>query len=247
MLAPLQQFLRTAASRGRSVTRVGPFLVTINEGTDHPFLNYAIPDDAAVPSEEDVRGLVAAFASAGRVPRLEYLERCAPAVLPALEAAGFTLEGNLRAMTTTETARTTVPAGFRLAAPESDADVAAMLSVQAVAFGGPPEVTPEAVARVRTAAADGAITLAVFGPDGVVGGAGASPVADGFVDVGGIAVTDGFRRRGLATALTAEITRRGLAAGASTAFLTPADDGAAEVYRRAGYAEIGRMLHVRRG
>jgi hypothetical protein len=41
--------------------RIGPFLVRFDEHSDSPFRNYAIPDDAAQPSAEDVAALVVAF------------------------------------------------------------------------------------------------------------------------------------------------------------------------------------------
>lgn len=246
MLQQLQQYLRDAAARGRTTAQAGPFLVTISEGTDHPFLSYAVPDDDAAPSGSDVEALVEAFASRGRIPRLEYLEPSAPLVLPVLENAGFTLEGRLRAMTTRAPAGVAVPEGFALDVPGEG--LAAMMAVQSLAFGGDGSVGEEELARAR-AKEDGVAVAAVEVASGrvVAGGNASPPEGSEFSEIGGIAVDPAFRRRGLASALTAEIARRALVApGVTTAFLTPADDGAAGAYVRAGFADMGLMLHVRR-
>lgn len=52
---------------------------------------------------------------------------------------------------------------------------------------------------------------------------------NGFTEVAGIAVAAAQRRRGLATALTAELARRAFAAGVRAAYLTPADDEVARL------------------
>jgi predicted GNAT family acetyltransferase len=55
-----------------------------------------------------------------------------------------------------------------------------------------------------------------------------------------------YRRRGLAAAITARLTRDAFAAGVTTAFLTPGDDGAHRVYERAGFVDTTVMLHLAR-
>jgi len=69
----LQAFLRTSAERGRIVIRVAPFTVTIDADDPLRFLNYAIPDDDAVPDGEAVSALRAAFRGHDRLPRLEWI------------------------------------------------------------------------------------------------------------------------------------------------------------------------------
>jgi hypothetical protein len=46
----IQSYLRFAASQQRDTERIEPFIATFNRYNDNPFLNYAIPDDNAVPS-----------------------------------------------------------------------------------------------------------------------------------------------------------------------------------------------------
>lgn len=248
MLTQLQQYLRLAASRGRTTTRVHPFLVTVDEAADHPFLNYAIPDDGAVPTTREVDALAAAFVARGRVPRLEYLDETAPGTLTALQARGFRVEGRLQAMIATAAEDVPPPDGYVIEAPEGD-DIAAMLAVQNVAYGAPAAVEATQVSRSRALRSAGGIVLAVRETAGgtVVGGGVATPPGgDGYSEVAGIAVAAAHRRRGLATALTAALTTRALDAGIRAAFLTPADDDVARLYARAGYERKGDMLHVRR-
>src|ERR1051326_1935994 len=89
----IQSYLRIAAPRWRDHVRVGPFLATLSRDTDNRYLNYAIPDDDAEPARTDVDALVGEYRERNRLPRLEYIPSLAPAVEPALVAAGFSVEG----------------------------------------------------------------------------------------------------------------------------------------------------------
>lgn len=53
--------------------RVGSFLVSLDDHDAGLFRNYAVPDDDAVPTGEEVGQLVSFFVDRSRVPRLEYL------------------------------------------------------------------------------------------------------------------------------------------------------------------------------
>ena len=249
MLSELQQYLRAAASAGRETEQVGPFLATCSTTRSLRFFSYAIPQDGAEPTPHDVDALVAWFTARDRIPRLEFFTALAPAVEPALTRAGFAVEDRLAAMFCGRAADVPVPEGVELAAPRSLTDLAAMLGVQHVAFGDLEEPGEDDVNRAQASAADG--TLQLLARDSasgevVGGGVASAPDGSGFTEVAGIAVAASHRRRGIAAALTAELTRRAVAAGVTTAFLTPADDGAAEAYVRAGYAKDGLMLHISR-
>lgn len=69
--ARIQTAIRAAASHGRDIERIGPFTATFDPTNANPFLNYAIPDEAAEPSQNDVEALVDAYRRRRRVPRLE--------------------------------------------------------------------------------------------------------------------------------------------------------------------------------
>jgi GNAT superfamily N-acetyltransferase len=243
----LQKYLRAAAARGRDVEQIGPFLATFDRQTDHRYLNYAIPEDGAQPTTGDVAALIDAYRRRGRLPRLEFLPGAAPYAESALLAGGFAVEGRLPAMTCApgQAADVAPPAGFALGVPAGDDDLRAMSTVQHAAFGDGP---PDAAAIARSRAAIGAGALAVFAraqATGEIVGGGATTVPGGGVaEVVGIGVAEPYRRRGLAAAITARLTHDAFAAGVTTAYLTPGDDGAHRVYGRAGYVDTTVMLHI---
>ena len=71
-----------------------------------------------------------------------------------------------------------------------------------------------------------------------------TPPADEVTELAGIGVQAAYRRRGIAGALTARLAEQAFAAGVTTAFLTPGDDGAGRVYERAGFEPRSLMLHI---
>ena len=249
MDAHIQSYLRTAASRGRDTERVGPFLATFDPDTDHPFLNYAMPDDGAAPSHREVAALVDAYERRRRKPRLEYLPRVAPAVEAALVVAGFAVEDRPPLMTCAAARAPELPAphGIELVLPLSDPDFLAAVTAQREAFGGSPPGGREAARLRATVAAGGIAVLARDARTGEPAGAGVcSPPGDGVTELAGIGVRHAFRRRGIAGAITARLAREAFAVGVTTAFLTPGDDGAGRVYGRAGFVTTGEMLHISR-
>lgn len=98
MLKRIQQYLRTVAPLGREQAQIGPFLATFSAGNANPYLNYALPEDRAQPTDLEITGLVDAYTRRRRRPRLEYIPECAPGVEPRLIAAGFCVEGRLPLM-----------------------------------------------------------------------------------------------------------------------------------------------------
>ena len=78
----------------------------------------------------------------------------------------------------------------------------------------------------------------------VAGGGMCQPAIAHVTELVGIGVREQFRRRGIATAITAELARLAFAAGVETAFMTPGDGGARTVYERAGFSATDEMLHL---
>ena len=248
MLTDIEAYLRQAAAYGRDTARIGPFLATFAPGSASPYVNYAIPDDGAQPQPADISALVAVYAGRGRTPRLEYLPDLAPAVEPALLAAGFTVEARMPMMVCrpAEAVPVPVPDGIELSVPRSRAEFAGVVAVQRAAFGEDEPVTDAAIEGLVKLLADGG--LAVLARDterGVPAGAGvATVVIDGTTELVGLAVPQRYRRRGIAAAVTAQLSRLADRAGVTTAFLTPGGDVAERVYARVGYRGIGDMLHI---
>lgn len=249
MDARIQAYLRVAASAERDVMAIGPFLATLSRHSANPYMNYAIPADGAAPSDADVGALIAAYGERGRAPRLEYITRLAPAVEPALLAAGFVVEGRLPLMICARGADCPqpTPAGIELVVPATEAELLATIAAQSEAYGGgPPE--PEEAVRLRASIEAG--TLVVLARDartgeGVGGGVCTAP-HQGLTEVAGIGVRPAFRRRGVAAALTARLLAEAFAAGVVLAFLMAAGEDEARIYARAGFTRAGDILHISR-
>jgi len=204
------------------VVEVGPFVIGWDPSTDSRFVNYATPRVGAGVTAADVTALVTAFEGIGRVPRLEYVTSCAPALEQQLLDAGFTVEArhDYLVCTPDSLAIPTAPEGIEIEEPTTDQDRADVVAAQNEAFGGEPIATASDVDRIwRTQSNGGVVMLARSVDDRrVVGGGQAAPPGGGVAEVAGIAVRDRFRRRGVAAALTAAITERVFAAGTSVAW-----------------------------
>jgi GNAT superfamily N-acetyltransferase len=245
----LQDYVRVVTARDRDVEHVGPFTATFDPHTTSPFLNYAIPDDGAAPTPAEVADLAAAFARRGLQPRLEFLPSVAPAAEAALLAGGFAVEARLVVMTCTasDVVALDPEPGIAIGAPHSDEDLRQLRGAQHRAFGVEAPVGGDAeVARQRAALAAGALALAArdVATGAIVGGGVATVPAGGVTEIAGIGVLARHRRRGIAGAITSGLARAAFAAGQTTAWLTPGDDGAHRVYARAGFVDRNTMLHL---
>ncbi|HET6312564.1 MAG TPA: GNAT family N-acetyltransferase [Chloroflexia bacterium] len=245
--AHIQNYLRGAASRGREVERIGPFLATFSPGDDNPYLNYAIPDDGARPSSEDVSALVAAYRRHNRTPRLEYLPGLAPDVEAALLEGGLVVEGRppLMVYEPGTEREVPVPAGIELVVPTTDEDLWGMLVAQNEAYGGSAPTVEQVESQRAFLAAGGLGILAREAGTGEPAGAGGCTVpANGTTELVGVGVRDKFRRRGIAAAMTAHLVRDALSVGVTTVFLMAAHEAEARIYARAGFSQVGEVLHI---
>jgi ribosomal protein S18 acetylase RimI-like enzyme len=235
----VQRSIRAVNAATRDAVRAGPFVFCRHRNSDHPMLNYAVPE----PGEHDWTGideLRRAFAVHGLHPRLEFVGECAPGLEAALAAAGFEPEGHFPVMTlqADELREVPVPDGVVITRAVGAVEARAVLEVGAEAFGAEPPTEAEVAAyqgRGMLARADGA----------PAGAASRSDIAEGVSELAGIGVRERFRRRGIAAALTCAVAADAFAAGAELCFLTPGDDGAERVYARAGFGRAGTtMVHM---
>jgi ribosomal protein S18 acetylase RimI-like enzyme len=243
----IQRYIRSGVCRGRETEQIGPFLATFSHRSDNPYLNYAIPDESAVPSRAMVTALVAAYQRRGRVPRLEYLPSLAPAVEAALLDSGFVVEGRLPVMVCTPGTARDLPAplGIELVSPRTDDDVLAMITAQNEAYGDPAPGRDEVKARQANLAAGGLAILAREMATGEPAGGGICDVPqEGITELAGVGVRAAFRRRGIAGALTSQLTRDAFSRGVRIVFLTPAHDAEERIYARAGFCRASAQLHI---
>ncbi|TDV42689.1 acetyltransferase (GNAT) family protein [Actinophytocola oryzae] len=240
--------MRRAAASGRTTEQIGPFLATFATDSTNPYLNYAIPDDGATPSPSDVEGLTAAYRRRELLPRVEFLVDTAPAAETALLAAGWSVERRIPVMLCSPGSVVTPAsaAGIELVVPESDDEIRGMIAVQNEAFGQSADVPDSEIAKTRDRLRDGgfAVLARDVATGAAAGGGVAEAVVDGTSEVGGIGVLPAYRRRGIASAMTAFLTTAVHDAGGRTVFLTP--DGIPEqrLYARVGYEPAGAMVHL---
>lgn len=240
----IQAYLRAFALRMEGHERIGPFLAGFDAGSDNPYRNYAVPDDGAAPTAEEIDAFVAAFVRRGRIPRLEYVAEAAPDVEPALTAKGFAPEGRLPLLVCVPgMAREIHVDDVHIAITQSEGDIVAAAEVGADAYGG--ETYPDPLRRLVEQG--GVLVLARDRKTGVAVGAGmATPAHEGTSEVAGIGVRSAFRNRGIAGALTSAITREAFARGVSLAWMVPGHDVAGRVYARAGFGRASEQLHISR-
>jgi ribosomal protein S18 acetylase RimI-like enzyme len=227
---------------------VGPFVIGVDPATASPGINYATPIPGLPITAPDITDLIAAFDKAQRQPRLEYVVSTAPILEDLLLAAGFEIEARHEYLICTP-ATLTVPAtpdGFTLREPSTDEDWSAMLSAQHEGFSGEPSTPTEAdIARMTRLQARGGMAVMAVTADGTCAGAGNSvPPNDRVSEVAGIAVRPPYRRRGVAAAVTADVTARLFAAGTEIAWLEAGSDDSWRVYERIGYRATGKRLYI---
>jgi len=244
----IARYLRRSITAGRDHERIGPFLASWSRTSRNPFLNYAIPDDGAVPGEDDVARLIEAYDARGVAPRLEYLPDLAPAVEPALLAAGFIVEGRLVLMAPDGSTDATPPDGIELLTPATDEELYGIRLVQHEAYDDVESIDDATIARLRANLADGAgavLARAAAGHEPVGAGEFTQPI-DGVSEITSVGVRSAWRRQGIAAAITTRLLADARAAGVTTPFLMAMDDES-RVYARVGFTPIGSVLHISHG
>ncbi len=243
----IQQSVVANLSSRPAPREVGPFVIGLDPGTANPGINYATPRPGVAIAPADVTALVAAFRQIDRKPRLEYVTSCAPGLEALLVTAGFTVEArhDYLVCTPESAVMPPTPHGFGLSEPATEDELAALVSAQNDAFGGEPVATEADVARVQRLRSRGGVAVMAVTDDGICAGGGqAVPPRGGVSEVAGIAVRKPYRRRGLAGAVTAAITRSLFAGGAEIAWLEASGEDAWRVYERVGYRPAGKRLYV---
>ena len=243
----IQESIRADACRAREVARIGELTVTLSMEDPNPYLNYAVPDEGAEPSDAEVRELVAWYRKRRRRPRLEYLAELAPEVEDVLVGQAFGVEGRLPLMTcTSPPPARPAPEGIELLRALSDDELEGTALVQWEAYEADGPVPERAVRGLRrTAVSGGVVGLARDGSTHEPAGAGlVTAPQDGFAELTSVGVRENFRRRGIAEALTAFLAREALAGGMTCVFLMAKGDAEAGIYERAGFVRTSDVLHI---
>lgn len=235
----IQNLLR-ANITGPDSIRVGPFVLTLDPTSDHPYRNYAVPVTDGPITGRAVTDLTDAFRSRGLMPRLEFVTP-APLLEQALQAGGFTVDRRLPVMAVT-------PESFQPPAGLAHVDVGAVVDepsllaaahVQNAAYQVA-EATDADMNRLRhLVEAGGRVVLARL--DGLLVGSGLSTTPiQGSSEVAAVGVLAKFRRRGVATAVTATLTQDLLARGVAP-FLQAEHAAESALYARLGYVVVAEL------
>ncbi|WP_407566668.1 GNAT family N-acetyltransferase [Streptomyces sp. 184] len=244
----VQNFAVANLRRRPAVVETGGFVAGFSPDTDSPYLNYATPLPGAAPTRGDVAALVGAFRERGLLPRLEFAPEAAPAVAPALRAAGFGTEAvHEYLVCTPDTYTDPLPGGDgpRVETPATDEEFRALDAALAEAFGGAFGASAEGAARLRRLAESGGEARFVrAGDGGCAGGATCSPPAEDTAELAGVGTRPAHRRRGVAAAVTAALTRAMFGRGVGSVWLEYSGEGSRHTYTRVGYRPGGTRLYV---
>jgi ribosomal protein S18 acetylase RimI-like enzyme len=239
-------YLRAVAADDRQALSAGAFDVFLDRDSDHPYRNYAIPRDGAKPSQDDVAEIVLLMQRAGRLPRAELLTNAAPAAESALREYGFEEERRTALMTRDADAEGPVELakGVDLAqlGPDAERDqVEGLMRALALAFGErfDPATVDSAASRLTRR-----IAVLAYADEEIAGGGLCLEPVDGVIELVGIGVREEFRKRGIGTAVTAELARLAFENGAELAFLLPGSDDSSRIYERAGFERTDELVHM---
>ncbi len=258
MLTPerLEAYLRKSTALTREVEEVGPFRLYFDPNDAMIFLNYAKPtrpfpaNEVSAELDADLAHLVAAFEARGRLPRFEFMEEYAPGVPAILRRAGF-MEEARQAFMVCEAANfkpIDPPPGLVIRALPPDAPVEALrgfIAVQRQGFGEDDTAMADVAEAERMRAqldnGDNLSMVAWLGSE-PAGAAGCTAILDGLSELVGVATPPRYRRRGIATALSAAAVGVQIAVGAEAVILTAQDAAAGRIYERIGFRPFGTML-----
>jgi ribosomal protein S18 acetylase RimI-like enzyme len=249
LIARLQAYLRHSAQQQYETVSVPCFTLFFHPTDPLTYFNYAIPDAPCSGGLGASLSLLRdEFAARGRHPRLEFIQQFAPRLAGALRAAGFAEEARQPLMICTAETYRPAPKVSGLTITELTPASAVsegqdFLTVQRRGFDARSDkAATQGDARrfLQTLGAGRAFVVWLSGqPVGV--GMVTAPY-NGVTEVAGLATLEPFRRRGIATRLTALAVQGAMAQGAEVVCLTAADERAGRVYERVGFVGCATML-----
>ncbi|MBT3268453.1 GNAT family N-acetyltransferase [Candidatus Poribacteria bacterium] len=248
-ISRLQAYLRHSAGAQYETVHAPGLTMFFHATDDMRYLNYAIPDaDWGASLEASLPALRREFEARSRLPRFEFVEEYAPALTQTLAANGYREEyrgpsmvcvpGTLVAAS--EVAGLTIE---RVDAHATEETLRELVCTQRQGFGGPETSEPNEgdMAYLRTALQTSCAFLARLDAQAVGAGTLTPPHA-GLSELGGVATLEPYRRRGIATAVTAAAAAYAFESGLEAVCLSAGDAGSTRVYERAGFRVIATML-----
>jgi ribosomal protein S18 acetylase RimI-like enzyme len=259
----LEQFYDAVPRDAARAEQIGGLVLFVRDAPGgYPFYARPVIGAADGPSPADVAAVRARQRALGLPEAFEWVHETTPDLLATARAAGLAvLEAPLMVLDPAALPDpdelSDVP--VRLldpAAPGFAEDIATRRAVETVGFGDPgtergalgPEhrdaarvpVAPDVAAAERARARSGSrvFALAEAPGEGALS-SGTAMRVDDVAEIAGVATLPSARRRGLAGAVTAALSRRLLDTGADLVFLSAGSEDIALVYRRAGFRRAG--------
>jgi ribosomal protein S18 acetylase RimI-like enzyme len=248
-LARFQEYLRYKACQHHEVVPLPPFTLFFHETDARPESNYALPGASGnTDPQNPLKSLQTLFTERHRTPRLQFIEEVFPQLTPILRSSGWREQERSPVMICTPDTFRTAPdvlglTIITLSQESSFEEICEGLDANALGFDPQAQrATPqEAEEFLRDLVFSRAFTARFNGEP--VGAGMFTDISEGVTELVGIATLETFRRRGIATALTAYMTQTAFRRGATLVFLLAANEQASRVYERVGF-RIQAMLSV---
>jgi ribosomal protein S18 acetylase RimI-like enzyme len=247
----LQAYLRDKTRQQHDIITVPPFMLFFLSTDTSADANYAIPDKPAGGDLYDpLTRLQAIFREHRRTPCIQFIDEFAPALAKSLHAAGFVEARRSQIMICTRETYCLPPdvPDLTLATLSSESSLDEVKEGWNVnAWGFDPNASPATDAEAeefRQSLVTSRAFIARLNGHGV--GAGMfTEIRDDITELVGITTLELFRRRGIASVLTAHATRTAFAHGVEVAFLIAANEQAGRVYERVGFRPYATLLAYR--
>jgi ribosomal protein S18 acetylase RimI-like enzyme len=264
MLTDLQAYLRRVAALQYETVALPGLTLYFHPRDNLTFFNYAVPDAKLFDTEllagwdgdldASLAQMRAECAARGRRPRFEFIHEYAPELDVKLRAAGFVEEARQQLMVCTADRFCAAPPVPGLEIIELDdaapwGEIRVFLTVQQRGFDpeGARAATETEARRFAQTLGQGRAFVARLQSVAVAAGMYSAPLDVGprktrISEIAGLATLAPFRRRGIATALTACAVQRAFGQGVDVVCLVAADERAGRVYERVGFDRCATML-----
>ncbi len=251
LISRIQAYMRANAAARLETLSVGRFTLFLHPTDTGPDESFAVPNIPMAGEEHaSLSEIESVFAERGRVPCVQFVDSYAPSLASRLQEAGYHERKHWPVLACTRLSLRAPPAvpGLEMVTLSSESsleDVREGWNVNALGFDPSAELaTDEQADEFRKSLVSARAFTARLG--GTAVGAGMFvDVRDGLTELMGITTLERYRRRSIATHLTAFATSVAFDLGVEIAFLVAASDEAARVYRRIGYDPIGSFLAYR--
>lgn len=247
-LETILDYFHAKARQRSEVIGLSPLTLYLHLTSHFSEDSVALPD---APGNEDVSAVLpqvnAYFTHRRRTPRIQFVDSQCPSMEGQLTESGYTLDEKLPLLTCTPAQLQPPVQRAPLKVTVVTADSAEELLAEgwrlnAEGFNGRrPTSSAGDVSSFRQILGTGRAYSAHVEGVGVGAGMFYEPVG-GVAEIVGITTLRPFRRKGVASTLTAEITAAAFEAGAELAFLVAASPEAVRVYLRLGYEFHGHLV-----